>query len=75
MVCNWLGVHRLFGPVVQSWHEHLTLPSRLFVCDACEHTLDRDANAAINLRNIISSTGIDDCVDRVDQAATRRQRR
>jgi putative transposase len=46
-------------------HEHLTLADRVFVCQACGHTQDRDLNAAINLRNTVSSTGIDACGDRV----------
>lgn len=46
-------------------HEHLTLSDRVFVCGECGHTMDRDLNAAINLRNTVSSTEIDACEDRV----------
>ena len=46
-------------------HEHLTLADRVFVCGECGHTMDRDLNAAINLRNTVSSTEIDACGDRV----------
>lgn len=46
-------------------NENLTLSDRTFVCGDCGHTTDRDLNAAINLRNTVSSTGIyayGDCV-------------
>lgn len=46
-------------------HERLTLSDRVFVCEACGHTMDRDLNAAINLRNTVSSTEINACGDRV----------
>ena len=46
-------------------HEHLTLSDRVFVCGECGHTMDRDLNAAMNLRNTVSSTEIDACGDRV----------
>ena len=46
-------------------NECMTLSDRVFVCQACGHTLDRDLNAAINLRNTVSSTEINACGDRV----------
>ena len=46
-------------------HAHLTLSDRVFVCEECGHTMDRDLNAAINLKNTVSSTEIDACGDRV----------
>jgi putative transposase len=37
--------------------EHLTLSSRVFHCEACGHTADRDDNAADNIRMLaVSST-------------------
>ena len=45
--------------------ENLTLSDRTFICDDCGHTMDRDLNAAINLKNTVSSTGIYACGDRV----------
>ncbi|MFZ4658370.1 MAG: RNA-guided endonuclease InsQ/TnpB family protein [Caldilineaceae bacterium] len=45
--------------------EDLTLSDRIFVCDDCGHTMDRDLNAAINLKNTVSSTGIHAYGDRV----------
>ena len=45
--------------------EDLTLSDRTFVCDACGHTMDRDLNAAINLKNTVSLTGIYARGDRV----------
>lgn len=45
--------------------ENLTLSDRTFVCDDCGHTMDRDLNAAINLKNTVSSTGINAYGDRV----------
>jgi putative transposase len=46
-------------------HAHLTLSDQVFVCEECGHTMDRDLNAAINLKNTVSSTEIDACGDRV----------
>jgi putative transposase len=43
--------------------EDLTLADRTFVCQACGLVLDRDLNAALNLRNTVSSTGINACGD------------
>lgn len=45
--------------------EDLTLSDRTFICDDCGHTMDRDLNAAINLKNTVSSTGIYAYGDRV----------
>ncbi len=45
--------------------ENLTLSDRVFACDDCGHTMDRDLNAAINLKNTVSSTGIQAYGDRV----------
>jgi putative transposase len=45
--------------------EDLTLSDRIFICDDCGHTMDRDLNAAINLKNTVSSTGIYAYGDRV----------
>lgn len=38
----------------------LTLGERIFVCDICGFTIDRDLNAAVNLKNLstVKSTGI-----------------
>jgi putative transposase len=47
--------------------EDLTLSDRVFVCDDCGHTMDRDLNAAINLKNTVSSTGIYAYGDRVSR--------
>jgi len=46
-------------------NDHLTLLDRTFVCLDCGLRLDRDLNAAINLRNTVSSTGINAYGDRV----------
>lgn len=46
-------------------NEELTLSDRVFVCADCGHTMDRDLNAAINLKNTVSSTGINAYGDRV----------
>lgn len=46
-------------------NESLTLSDRTFVCADCGHTMDRDLNAAINLKNTVSSTGIYAYGDRV----------
>lgn len=35
--------------------EHLTLSERIFACDSCGLTIDRDLNAALNLRNVAVS--------------------
>ncbi len=48
--------------------EDLTLSDRVFVCADCGHTMDRDLNAAINLKNTVSSTGIDAYRDHVSPA-------
>ena len=48
--------------------EDLTLADRTFVCGDCGLVIDRDLNAAINLKNTVSSTGIDACGDRVSPA-------
>lgn len=45
--------------------EDLTLSDRTFVCADCGHTMNRDLNAAINLRNTVGSTGIHAYGDRV----------
>ncbi|MFZ4657014.1 MAG: RNA-guided endonuclease InsQ/TnpB family protein [Caldilineaceae bacterium] len=45
--------------------EDLTLSDRTFICGDCGHTMDRDLNAAINLKNTVSSTGIYAYGDRV----------
>jgi putative transposase len=46
-------------------NEELKLSDRTFVCADCGHTMDRDLNAAINLRNTVSSTGINAYGDHV----------
>lgn len=46
-------------------NEMLTLSDRTFICGDCRHTMDRDLNAAINLRNTVSSTEINAYGDRV----------
>ena len=46
-------------------NEKLTLSDRTFICADCGHTMDRDLNAAINLKNTVSSTGIYAHGDRV----------
>jgi putative transposase len=45
--------------------EDLTLSDRTFICNDCGHTMDRDLNAAINLKNTVSSTEIYAYGDRV----------
>jgi len=50
--------------------ETLTLADRTFVCDDCGLVIDRDLNAAINLKNTVSSTGINACEDRVSPRAS-----
>ena len=45
--------------------EDLKLSERTFVCVDCGHTMDRDLNAAMNLKNTVSSTGIYACGDSV----------
>lgn len=50
-------------------NEQLTLANRTFVCRSCGLTLDRDLNAALNLKNTVSSTGINACGDRVSPAS------
>lgn len=53
--------------------EDLTLSDRVFICDAPGrqpgHTVDRDLNAAINLKNTVSSTEIHAYGDRVSPRA------
>jgi len=44
-------------------NDNLTLGNRRFVCHECGLAIDRDLNAAINLKNTVSSTGINDCGD------------
>lgn len=39
-------------------NENLTLADRTFVCGDCGQVIDRDLNAAINLKNTVSFTGI-----------------
>ena len=39
----------------------LSLSERVFHCDACGHVLDRDLNAAINLRNLAVSSTVTAC--------------
>ena len=46
-------------------NNELTLSHRTFVCDDCGFTIDRDLNAALNLRNTASSAGIYAYGDRV----------
>lgn len=43
----------------------LTLANRTFVCGACGLTLDRDLNAALNLKHTVRSTGFEACGDYV----------
>lgn len=50
--------------------EDLTLSDRVFICDDCGHTMDRDLNAAINLKNTVSSTEIYAYGDRVSPRAS-----
>lgn len=43
-------------------HLHLKLSDRVFYCEKCGLTIDRDQNAAINLKNYtVRSTGSDAC--------------
>jgi putative transposase len=42
-------------------HRELTLNERQFDCENCGLSIDRDENAARNLFNTVSSTGIDAC--------------
>ena len=51
-------------------HETLTLADRTFICGDCGLVIDRDLNAAINLKNTVSSTGIYACGDRVSPRAS-----
>ena len=37
-------------------HKHLTLADRTYVCPSCGFTIDRDINAAINLREKMKKT-------------------
>jgi putative transposase len=46
-------------------NDNLTLADRTFVCEQCGSVLDRDLNAALNLRNTVSVTGIYACEDYV----------
>jgi putative transposase len=39
----------------------LLLSERVFKCDECNHTADRDVNAAINIANTVGYTGIQAC--------------
>ena len=50
-------------------NEGLMLADRTFVCGNCGLTLDRDLNAAVNLKHTVSSTGINACGDRVSPAS------
>lgn len=43
----------------------LSLAERVYTCGFCGFTLDRDLNAAINLKNTVSSTGIYACGESV----------
>lgn len=45
--------------------DNLTLADRTFVCEQCGNILDRDLNAALNLKNTVKYTGIDACGDYV----------
>ena len=38
--------------------KELKLSNRIYHCDICGFEIDRDLNAAINLRNTVRSTGI-----------------
>jgi putative transposase len=49
--------------------EDLRLNDCMFVCEDCGFTLERDLNAAINLKNTVSSTGIYAYGDRVSPGA------
>jgi len=49
-------------------HESLTLQDRTFICCACGLVIDRDLNAALNLKNTVSSTEIYAYGDRVSPA-------
>jgi len=40
-------------PVCGWKNERLALSDRVFVCEACGHTMDRDLNAVINLKNVV----------------------
>ena len=42
-------------------NERLTLSDRVFVCEACGQTMDRDLNAAIPLKHTVSSTEMNAC--------------
>lgn len=50
--------------------KNLTLADRTFVCDQCGNVIDRDLNAALNLENTVSATGIYACGDRVNPGST-----
>jgi putative transposase len=54
----------------------LTLSERVFCCENCGLTIDRDVNAAMNLKNnTVSSTGINACGDgRLQPSGSARQR-
>lgn len=43
--------------------DDLKLSHRIYCCDNCGFVIDRDLNAAINLKNTVSSTGINACGD------------
>lgn len=43
--------------------QKLTLAERIYACEVCGFTVDRDLNAAINLKNTVGITGINDCGD------------
>jgi putative transposase len=52
----------------------LSLAERTYHCDFCGFTLDRDLNAAINLKNTVSSTGIYACGESVSPDLSGRSR-
>ncbi|MBU6349231.1 MAG: transposase [Chloroflexi bacterium] len=41
------------------------MSDRVFVCEACGHTIDRDRNAAIPLKNTVSPTEMNACGEHV----------
>ena len=50
-------------------HEHLELKDRVYVCEECGFTMDRDLNAAMN---ILSNGSRSECSDEYPQGRTLR---
>lgn len=65
LVSRWFPSSKMCS-ACGSVKEKITLSERTFICDVCGAVLDRDLNAAVNLRNealknTVSSTGIYAC--------------